>query len=132
MVNANHASSNWALVLLERKALIKPLMMNKIICQLEIRVWLSYRGQQKTLANYHIKCHGRFLFNVLFFKYPWIINMGKVKSHTLTQFPAINTLLYLGKRDLTRFDLAFVMEELPRPVLVSLGQCSMKLSEEPR
>ena len=58
--------------------------------------------------------------------------MGKVKSHTLTQFPAINTLLYLGKRDLTRFDLAFVMEELPRPVLVSLGQCLMKLSEEPR
>ena len=37
---------------LERKALIRPLMINKILCQLkivEIRDWLPYRGQQNPL-----------------------------------------------------------------------------------
>ena len=37
------------LLLLERKALIKPFMTIKIICQLELRDWLAYRGQQKPL-----------------------------------------------------------------------------------
>ena len=39
------------LVFLERKALIWPILIKKILCQWELRDWLSYRGQQKTLAN---------------------------------------------------------------------------------
>ena len=39
------------LVLLEIKVLIRPLMINKILCQLELCDWLSYRGQQNKLAN---------------------------------------------------------------------------------
>ena len=49
----------------ERKALFRPLMINKILCQLKLRNWLSYRRQQNTLANYHVKCHGRFLGSFL-------------------------------------------------------------------
>ena len=62
-------------------------MMNKILCQLEIRDWLSYRGQQKTLANYYVKCDGRFLFDVLYFKYSWIINTGNFPRES----PVTNT-----------------------------------------
>ena len=69
------------LVLLERKALIRPLMIKKILCQLELRDWLSYRGQQKTPANYHVKCDGRFLCS--FFTYPWIFNTGNFPRESL-------------------------------------------------
>ena len=32
---------------------------------MELCDWLSYNGQQKALANYHVKCHGRFLCSFL-------------------------------------------------------------------
>ena len=51
------------LVILEGKALIRPLMINKILCQLEL---LSYLGQQKTVPKYHVNVMRAFfiLFHV--------------------------------------------------------------------
>lgn len=47
-------------------------------------------GSKKTLANYHIKCYERFLGSFLRIHgyFTLEIYLGKVRSHTLTQFPA--------------------------------------------
>ena len=80
------------LVLLEGKALIRPLMINKILCQLEL-LWssISDLGQQKTVPNYHVKCHERFLYSFsrihVYLKRE--IYLGKARSHALTKFPAV-------------------------------------------
>ena len=39
-------------------------MITEILCQLELRDWLSYRGQQNTLAtcNYHVVMGAFFVF----------------------------------------------------------------------
>ena len=39
-------------------------MITEILCQLELRDWLSYRGQQNTLAacNYHVVMDAFFVF----------------------------------------------------------------------
>ena len=79
-------------MLWERKALSRPLMITEILCQLELRDWLSYRGQQNTLAtcNYHVVMGVFFEF---FFPYPCLCNTGslprEIRSDTLTQFPAV-------------------------------------------
>ena len=67
------------------------LMTNQILCQMELRDWLSYRGQQKTLVSYHDKCHGRFLcsFKSIHGYLTREIYLGKVGSQTLTEFPAV-------------------------------------------
>ena len=55
-------------------------MIKKLLCQLELRDCPSYREQQKTLANYHVKCHGRFLCS---FTYPWIFQTGNLPLESL-------------------------------------------------
>ena len=67
-------------------------MMTEILCQLELRDWLSNRGHQNTLAtcNYHVVMGA---FSVYFFPYPCLCNTGslprEIRSDTLTQFPAV-------------------------------------------
>ena len=79
------------LVLLEVKALIMPLMINKILCQLELCDWLSYRGQQNTLSDYHIKVMGTF-FVLFYVSIDIIFNTGNLPrkilvTHTNTISP---------------------------------------------
>ena len=79
------------LVLLEVKALIRPLMINKILCQLELCYWLSYRGQQNTLSDYHIKVMGTF-FVIFYVSIDIIFNTGNLPrkilvTHTNTISP---------------------------------------------
>ena len=64
-------------------------MMNKIIRQQQLCDWLSYR--QKTLANYlFIYLFIYLLFSLRIHGYlTQYIYLGKVRSHTLTQFPAL-------------------------------------------
>ena len=54
------------LVILEGKALIRPLMINKFLCQLSFCDLLSYLGQQKTVPKYHVNVMSAFfiLFHV--------------------------------------------------------------------
>ena len=68
----------------KKGATIRPLflMINKIFCQLELRDLLSYRGQQKTLAYYHVKCHGR-VIALFFFAYTWILNTRNLPRESL-------------------------------------------------
>ena len=67
-------------------------MITEILCQLELRDWLSYRGQQNTLAtcNYHVVMG---VFFVFFFSVSMFMKHGKFTSgnpvDTLTQFPAV-------------------------------------------
>ena len=53
--------------------------------------WFSCLGYRKTPAIYHVKCHGRFLSS--FWRNHgyslWKIYLGKVRSHTPRQFPAV-------------------------------------------
>ena len=76
------------LVLLERKALIRPLMIKKFFVNWSFVIGCLTVGSKKTLANYHVKCHGRFLCS---FTYPWIFHVGNLPlespvTHTNTIF----------------------------------------------
>ena len=101
--SASDALEGWGNKSTTVKWCIRSLMTTKSLCQLELRDWLSYHGQQNTLCEtlkykkkntlpkYHVKCHGRFLCSLLRI-HGYLtreIYHGNVRLHTLTQFPPV-------------------------------------------
>ena len=69
----------------------------------EITRYLSCLGYRKTLAIYHVKCHGRFLSS--FWRnhgyFLWKISLGKVRPHAPHQLPAVKGSFANGESNRT-------------------------------